>query len=176
MIKIEFPVMNVQMISLEKIFANNYNPNKVAPPEMRLLEMSIIEDGFTQPLVCYYDDKNDKYILIDGFHRYRVAKERLKLDKVPVTIIDKPLEQRMASTIRHNRARGVHGIKEMEYIVQKLVTSGWEDSKISEELGMEIEEVFRFKQSTGLKTAFSNHKFSKSWKAFEKKYYSKKKK
>lgn len=171
--KITFPVLNVKMVLLSQIVANDYNPNKIASPEMKLLELSIIEDGFTQPLVCYYDKLNDKYILIDGFHRYLVAKEKFLLKEVPVTVIDKPLENRMASTIRHNRARGVHGVKEMGVIVQKLINSGWNDEKISLELGMDLEEVFRFKQSAGLKAAFSNHDFSKSWRAFEKKYYKK---
>ena len=170
---IEFPVLNVKLVSLNKIIANDYNPNKVAPPEMDLLELSIIEDGFTQPLVCYYDENSDKYILIDGFHRYRVSKERLGLSKVPVTIINRSLENRMASTIRHNRARGTHEVNKMEIIVKELVSKGWNDKKIAEKLGMDLEEVFRFKQTSGFKEAFSNHEFSKSWVAFEKKYYKK---
>ena len=172
--KIDFPVLNVKMVRLSQIVANDYNPNKVASPEMKLLELSIVEDGFTQPLVCYYDKVKDRYILIDGFHRYLVAKEKLFLKEVPVTVIDKPLENRIASTIRHNRARGVHGVTEMENIVQRLIKIGWSDKRISKELGMDIEEVFRFKQSSGLKAAFSNHSFSKSWSAFENKYYKKK--
>lgn len=171
--EITFPVMAVRFVPLIKIQANDYNPNRVASPEMNLLELSIMEDGFTQPLVCYYQEKEEKYILIDGFHRYRVAKERLNLEVVPVTVIDKPMEERMASTIRHNRARGTHEITGMEIIVQRLVDKGWSDKRISRELGMELEEVFRFKQATGLKSAFSNHTFSKSWITFEKRYYKK---
>lgn len=170
---IEFPVLSVKLVSLSKIIANDYNPNRVAPPEMDLLELSIIEDGFTQPLVCYYDKNSDKYILIDGFHRYRVSKERLGLSEVPVTVIDRSLENRITSTIRHNRARGTHEVNKMELIVKKLVNNGWDDIKISKKLGMDIEEVFRFKQVSGLKEAFSNHEFSKSWVAFENKYYKK---
>lgn len=172
--KIDFPVMGVKLVPITKIYANDYNPNRVASPEMDLLELSISEDGFTQPVVCYHQEKDDKYILIDGFHRYRVAKERLDLEFVPVTVIDKPIEERMASTIRHNRARGTHEINGMELIIQNLVTKGWSDKRISKELGMGIEEVFRFKQSSGLKNAFSNHTFSKSWIAFEERYYKKK--
>lgn len=170
--RIKFPVMAVKLVPIFKIHANNYNPNNVACPELDLLELSISEDGFTQPLVCYYQKDRDDYILVDGFHRYRVAKERFNLEVVPVTVIDKPLEERMASTIRHNRARGTHSIEGMEIIIQNLVNKGWNDKRISKELGMEIEEVFRFKQSSGLKSAFSNHVFSKSWKTFEERYYS----
>ena len=171
--KIAFPVLAVKMVPLIQIHANHYNPNKVAEPELELLELSIREDGFTQPLVCYFDNEKEGYLLIDGFHRYQVAKERLNLKEVPVTVIDKPLEHRMASTVRHNRARGTHGIEKMSKIVQQLVASGWTDDRIAKELGMEAEEVFRFKQSSGLKSAFSNHQFSRSWTDFEKKYYQK---
>ena len=171
--KIAFPVLAVKMVPLNKIHANHYNPNKVAEPELELLELSIREDGFTQPLVCYFDNEKEGYLLIDGFHRYQVAKERLNLKEVPVTVIDKPLENRMASTVRHNRARGTHGIEKMSKIVQQLVANGWADERIAKELGMDAEEVFRFKQSSGLKRAFSNHQFSRSWSDFEKKYYQK---
>ncbi|EHQ8829090.1 ParB-like nuclease domain-containing protein, partial [Enterococcus faecalis] len=165
------PVLNVKLVPLTKIIANDYNPNKVAPPEMDLLELSIIEDGYTQPLVCYYDGNFDRYILIDGFHRYRVAKERLSLSEVPVTVINRSLENRIASTIRHNRARGTHEVGKMEVVVKNLVDKGWNDTKIAKKLGMDMEEVFRFKQSSGLKEAFSNHEFSKSWISFENRYY-----
>lgn len=170
-VMIQFPVLNVKLVSLNKIIANDYNPNKVAPPEMELLEVSIVEDGFTQPVVCYYDERSDRYILIDGFHRYRVAKERLKISEIPVTVINKSLENRIASTIRHNRARGTHEVGKMEVIVKNLVSKGWNDVKIAKKLGMDIEEVFRFKQANGLKEAFSNHEFSKSWISFENRYY-----
>ncbi|MDP8584272.1 ParB/RepB/Spo0J family partition protein, partial [Listeria innocua] len=152
---ITFPVMDVRLVPITKIQANDYNPNRVASPEMNLLELSIIEDGFTQPLVCYYKEKEEKYILVDVLHRYRVAKERLNLKVVPVTVIDKPIEERMASTIRHNRARGTHEIRGMEIVIQRIVKKGWSDKRISKELGMDIEEVFRFKQvSGGMATVF----------------------
>lgn len=102
---IEFPVLNIKMVDIDKVVANDYNPNKVAPPEMKLLKHSIEEDGYTQPIVTYYDEENDKYIVVDGFHRYRCAKEYFHLAKVPIVTIDKNLSNRMASTIRHNRAR-----------------------------------------------------------------------
>ena len=173
--KITFPVLEVKMVPIKKVFANDYNPNKVAPPEMILLKHSIEQDGYTQPIVTYYDKKNDEYIIVDGFHRYRCAKEYFNLEEIPVVVINKTLKNRMASTIRHNRARGTHQIKDMSIIVKDLTSFGWSDEKICDELGMELDEVIRLKQITGLKEAFQNHEFSKSWDEFEKKYYSEEK-
>lgn len=169
--KIDFPVLNVQMIPIEKLEANDYNPNKVATPEMKLLKLSIEEDGYTQPIVVYYDEDNDKYIIVDGFHRYRVGKEMLGLKELPCTVIDKSLDNRMASTIRHNRARGTHQIRGMSDIVIDLTREGWSEEEICKKLGMELDEVIRLKQISGLKEAFQNHEFSKSWEEFESKYY-----
>ena len=167
--EIKFPVMQVRMMVLDKIVANDYNPNSVAPPEMELLRLSIEEDGYTQPVVTYYDEEIDRYIIVDGFHRYRCAKEYFDIKEIPITVINKRIEDRMASTIRHNRARGVHAIKGMSSIVLSLIDKGWKDSQIAKHLGMELEEVFRLKQISGLKEAFSNHTFSKSWEEFESK-------
>jgi len=165
--KIEFPVLSVRMIPLEKIITNDYNPNKVAKTEMKLLKHSIEEDGYTQPLVVYYDEERDLYIIVDGFHRYRCAKEYFNLKEVPCTVIDKKIEDRMASTIRHNRARGTHQIKDMSVVVSDLYKMGWKDQEICKHLGMELDEVLRLKQITGLKEAFSHYEFSKSWEEYE---------
>ena len=165
--EIEFPVLNVKMVDIDKVVANDYNPNKVAPPEMELLRHSIEEDGYTQPIVTYYDKNKDIYIVVDGFHRYRVAKESLHLKQVPIVTIDKDLENRMASTIRHNRARGTHQIVDMSHIVLTLTENGWTEDQISKHLGMELDEIIRLKQITGLKETFANHTFSKSWEEFE---------
>ncbi|BDQ46929.1 IbrB-like domain-containing protein [Enterococcus faecalis] len=119
--KIDMPVLNVKMVPIGKIKSNNYNPNHVTEPEMVLLKLSILEDGYTQPIVCYRDDKKDKYIIINGFHRYIIGKSKLDLKELPVVLIDKPLEQRMSSTIRHNRARGKHEIDKMSELVLLLV-------------------------------------------------------
>ena len=107
------PVYHVIAVPFEKVKTNTYNPNKVAPPEMRLLYRSILEDGYTQPVVCYYAKSQDLYVIVDGFHRWRVMKEHHDIYErehgmLPVSVIDKPLSNRMASTIRHNRARGSH--------------------------------------------------------------------
>ena len=165
--EIEFPVLNVKMVDIDKVEANDYNPNKVATPELVLLRKSIEEDGYTQPIVTYYDKKRDKYIVVDGFHRYKCAKDYFFLKQVPVVTINKDLKHRMASTIRHNRARGTHQIRDMSKIVTNLLKKGWSDEQICIELGMELDEVIRLKQISGLKDAFANHVFSKSWEEFE---------
>lgn len=165
--EIQFPVLNVRMVDINKIVANDYNPNKVAPPEMQLLRHSIEEDGYTQPIVTYYDKNKDQYVVVDGFHRYRVAKESFHLTQVPIVTIDKTIENRMASTIRHNRARGTHQIMDMSHVVAILTEKEWNEQKISKELGMELDEIIRLKQITGLKEVFANHVFSKSWQEFE---------
>lgn len=167
MADITFPVMNVKMVDINKVIANDYNPNKVAPPEMKLLKHSIEEDGYTQPIVTYYDSENDIYIVVDGFHRYKCAKEYFHLKEIPVVTINKDLSNRMASTIRHNRARGTHQIIDMSKIVVDLTANGWDEKQIAEHLGMELDEIIRLKQVSGLKEAFADHVFSKSWEEFE---------
>lgn len=168
------PVDLVEWIPAEKVLANDYNPNKVASIELDLLHTSICADGFTQPIVAYRLD-DEHYEIVDGFHRNKVGQysdisEKLK-GHLPLTVIDKPLAERMGSTIRHNRARGTHQIRSMSDIVLALTKEGWSDAKISENLGMELDEIIRLKQITGLKEAFQNHEFSKSWTEFEHKYY-----
>lgn len=170
--KITFPVLNVKMVPIDKVDENGYNPNKVATPELALLERSIREDGFTQPIVCYYIPKIDRYKIVDGYHRFFLARKRLRLKEVPVTVIDKSLAHRMASTIRHNRARGTHSIEGMSNIIEMLIRSGWDESEIALNLGMDKEEVIRLKQNTFLKDIFANHDFSDSWEEFEERYYS----
>jgi ParB-like chromosome segregation protein Spo0J len=162
------PVYNVLRIPLSKIKANSYNPNSVAPPEMQLLETSIWEDGYTQPVVCYYDKDEDMYIVVDGFHRYRICKESKRVNErengtLPIVVIDKEIGDRMASTIRHNRARGSHNIELMSSIVAELVEIGKGDAWICKHIGMSSDELLRLKQITGLASLFLNQDFSKSW-------------
>ena len=162
----------VQWIKQDDIQANEYNPNHVATPEMKLLYESIKLDGYTMPIVTY-DLGNGKREIVDGFHRNRVGREHSDIKKrvhgyLPVSTIDKPADERIGSTIRHNRARGTHGIRPMADIVIDLARSGWDDLKICQKLGMDLDEVIRLKQITGLKEAFMNHDFSKSWEEFEK--------
>lgn len=159
----EHPVSFVKWIEIEKISANDYNPNDVAPPEMKLLEHSILSDGFTQPIVVWEND--NKYEVVDGFHRFLIGK-KLKMSHLPVVIINAGRanrEDRIASTIRHNRARGKHQIDSMSNIVLELSRRNWTDKKIAKEIGMEPDEVLRLKQITGLAEMFKDHEFSEAW-------------
>jgi ParB-like chromosome segregation protein Spo0J len=166
------PVYGVKRVPLDKLKANDYNPNSVAPPEMALLETSIWEDGFTQPIVTFYDKANDMYIVVDGFHRYTVGRtsERIRERErgtLPIVVIDKELGDRMASTIRHNRARGSHNIELMSTIVSELVEMGKGDRWICNHIGMSPDELLRMKQITGVAALFANRDFSNSWDAEE---------
>ena len=162
------PVYNIKAIPVEKLRANEYNPNSVAPPEMELLYRSIKEDGYTMPIVVFHHEKDDVYEIVDGFHRYTVMlkypdiREREK-GMLPCSVIEKPIGERMASTIRHNRARGSHNIDLMSNIVAELVELGKSDIWISKYLGMSMDEILRLKQITGLASLFKGHEFSKSW-------------
>lgn len=162
------PVYNIKRVPVDKIQANSYNPNHVAPPEMKLLYKSILEDGYTMPIVCYYLEAEDKYEIVDGFHRYTVIKKHKDIfDReggcLPVTVINKPISDRMASTIRHNRARGSHDVELMTNIVTELVDSGCSDRWIMKNIGMDADELLRLKQISGLASLFKNREFSQSW-------------
>jgi ParB-like chromosome segregation protein Spo0J len=161
--KIDWLCMTPILVSASKVVANDYNPNKVAKPEMKLLKKSIEDNGFCFPIVTIYDKDNDNYIIIDGFHRYTVLTEYLKSKEIPIVVLEHDIKKRMAATIQFNRARGTHQIIDMSNIVSDLFAKGWDDDKICEHLGMELDEVIRLKQVSGLKSAFGDHEFSKSW-------------
>lgn len=159
------PVYNVIAVPVDKIVANSYNPNVVAPPEMTLLELSIWEDGYTMPCVCYYIPEQDIYELVDGFHRYQVMKTSQRIYErekglLPVVVIDKDISNRMASTIRHNRARGTHSIELMTNIVAELTQAGMSDSWILRNIGMDKDELLRLKQISGLAALFADKEFT----------------
>ncbi len=161
------PVYNVVAVPLEKVYANEYNPNVVAPPEMKLLELSIWEDGYTMPCVCYYIKEEDRYEIVDGFHRYMVMKTSKRIFErenglLPVAVIDKDISERMASTIRHNRARGAHQVELMSSIVAELTKSGMSDAWIMRNIGMSKDELLRMKQITGLAELFADKDFGRS--------------
>lgn len=150
------PVYNVKRVPLDKIEANDYNPNKVAKREMELLYKSILEDGYTMPIVCYYDESKDKYTIVDGFHRYSTMLLHKDIHKreegcIPVSVIEKDINERMASTIRHNRARGKHEV-ELQASLVGMLKDGWSELEIMDQLGMTLEEVQRL---IGLKGIFS---------------------
>lgn len=165
------PVDFVKWVKSENVVANDYNPNKVAPPEMELLEISIMNDGYTQPVVTF--PKEDKVEVVDGFHRTRVSKEsKIVRQRVygytPTVIIRKEQQDkndRIASTIRHNRARGKHQIDAMSEIILELKNRNWKNERIARELGMDEEEILRLCQITGLQDIFKDDDFSKSWEA-----------
>jgi ParB-like chromosome segregation protein Spo0J len=163
------PVDFVKWVPSYQVIANDYNPNSVAPPEMKLLEHSIREDGYTQPIVSW--NREDIYEVIDGFHRSRVGKESKVVSKriksyLPLVVINEGRNSkgdRIASTIRHNRARGKHKVDSMSEIVLDLKKRNWNDEKIGRELGMDPDEVLRLTQITGLAEMFSNREFSQAW-------------
>ena len=166
------PVYHVIAVPIEKIVPNTYNPNTVAPPEMKLLYDSIREDGYTMPIVCYYMAEEDVYVIVDGFHRYRVMLDYPDIRErengmLPVSVINKSIDNRMASTIRHNRARGSHNVDLMSNIVKELHELGRSDAWISKHLGMDKDEILRLKQLTGLTALFKDISFGRAWQPVE---------
>lgn len=161
--KITLPCMRPVIVPLDKVQANDYNPNHVSDNNMQLLLQSIKDNGFCFSVVTIYDDILEKYIVIDGFHRYLIFKDYLQADVIPVVVLNEDISQRMASTVQFNRARGVHQVDLMGDLVQKLVESGASDEDISQHLGMDMEEVYRLKQITGIAEIFKNANHSKAW-------------
>lgn len=162
------PVSNVKWVPIEKVVANDYNPNSVATNELKLLHTSIDHDGYTQPIVTIYDQKKDQYVIVDGFHRYFVCKTYPDIferngGEVPVVVLEKGINDRMASTIRHNRARGKHSITGMANIVFAMLDNGATDEEILLELGMEAEELIRLKHITGFSKLFESTEYRKAW-------------
>lgn len=167
------PVDCVLWVKNDSVHANDYNPNSVAPPEMELLRLSISADGYTQPIVSMLEENGETREVIDGFHRNRVGKECAEIQQrvhgyLPVVTINEDrtkINDRVASTIRHNRARGKHKIEAMSDIVIDLKKRNWSDEKISKNLGMDKDEVLRLCQIGGLVELFSNKEFSEAWEA-----------
>jgi hypothetical protein len=162
------PVNDVRWVPVEDVIANNWNPNKVAANEMRLLYISIKADGYTQPVVTTWDEENKKYVVVDGFHRYTILKTYKDIHEstggmVPIVVIDKPVGDRMASTVRHNRARGKHSVAGMGQIVFGMLDAGKTDEQICRELGMEAEELLRLKHVTGFAKLFENVEYKRAW-------------
>ncbi|HFZ8993768.1 TPA: IbrB-like domain-containing protein [Citrobacter freundii] len=161
------PVDCVLWVNHEAITPNDYNPNHVAPPEKKLLQKSIEADGFTQPIVVA-DTEAERYEIIDGFHRHDLATGKAELRAqlkgyLPVTCLQRNRHERIAATIRHNRARGRHQIHPMSEIVRELSLQGWSETKIGKELGMDKDEVLRLKQINGLQELFAGRRFSNAW-------------
>lgn len=162
------PVANVQFVPIEKVEANDYNPNAVAPNEMKLLYTSIAADGYTQPVVVIYDEPRDRYVIVDGFHRYTIMRTFKDINEanagmLPVVVIDKDINDRMASTIRHNRARGKHSVAGMASMVFTMLEEGWDDTEICNEVGVSPEELLRLKHVTGFSKLFENGEYRMAW-------------
>ncbi len=160
------PVTCPQLVPVDLVHGNEYNPNKVAPPEMRLLTLSIEKDGMTMPVVVA-DDKNG-WVVVDGFHRRRVAKAKAHIRQslggyLPIVRLNKSLEDRITSTVRHNMARGAHQVELTAKLVTLLRRHNWTNERIGKELGMDPDEVLRLKQMQGLAEAFSDREFSRAW-------------
>jgi ParB-like chromosome segregation protein Spo0J len=162
------PVDRVRWVNIDKVTPNDYNPNSVANIEMGLLYTSILHDGYTQPIVTIYDEDKEKYTIVDGFHRYFTCKNNQDILNrnqgcVPIVVIKKDINDRMASTVRHNRARGSHSISGMSNMVFKMLENGWKDSEICNELGMQPEELLKLKHITGFSKLFENVEYKKAW-------------
>lgn len=162
------PIDYVIWVPIEKVEPNGYNPNSVATVEMGLLYKSIKKDGYTQPVVTIYDEKRDKYVIVDGFHRYYVCKTKKdifdrNMGMLPIVIIDKNISERMAATVRHNRARGEHSIDGMSNLVFKMLENGMSDADVCNELGMEPEEILKLKHLTGFSKLFKDTEYKKAW-------------
>lgn len=162
------PVGYVRWVNIDMIEANDYNPNLVASKELKLLAVSVLHDGYTQPIVTIWDEKSQKFIIVDGYHRYFLMKTNKKIQElnkglVPIVVIEKDINDRMASTIRHNRARGKHTINGMSSLVTNMIKNGWDDVQICNELGLEPDELLRLKHMTGISSLFLDKEFGKSW-------------
>lgn len=166
--EVQQPIDDVQWVPVEKVEPNDYNPNSVAKVEMGLLYTSISHDGYTQPIVTIYDPAKDKYVIVDGFHRYFTCKNNKDIyeknkGRLPIVVIKKDINDRMASTVRHNRARGKHSVAGMSSMVFKMLENGWKDEDICKELGMEPEELIRLKHITGFSKLFKDTEYKRSW-------------
>ena len=164
---IKLPCLNVKVVDIDQVQANTYNPNAVADNNMRLLEESILSNGFCFPVVTIYDPDLEKYVIIDGFHRYLIFRDWLEAKQIPIIELEHDISQRMAATVQFNRARGVHQVELMGDLVQALVKQGVSDEDIAQRLGMELEEVFRLKQITGIAELFKHQTYSRAWEMVE---------
>ena len=161
--KIEIPCLNVKMVDIDMVQANNYNPNNVPKDKMELLKQSIIDNGMCFPIVTIWSEEDQKYIIVDGFHRYTIFKDYLNQKELPIVVLKHNISQRMSATIQFNKARGVHAVDGDADIVRSLIEQGLSEEEISKHLGIDLETVLRYKQLTGIVELFKNVEYSKSW-------------
>lgn len=167
-VNLPHPALGIQLVPVDSVQGNDYNPNKVAPPEMRLLQLSIAKDGLTMPVVVADDPETQGHVVVDGFHRTTVVKTIKKVRDslagyLPVVKLNKSVEDRITSTVRHNMARGTHQVELSAKLVTALKKHNWTNERIGMELGMDPDEVLRLKQITGLAEAFADKEFSQAW-------------
>lgn len=162
--EIQIPCMNIKLIDRNMIIANNYNPNTVPKDKMELLKESIIDNGFCFPIVVIWDDEKEKYVIIDGFHRYTICqKEWLDIKHVPVVVLEHDISKRMIATVQFNKARGIHQIDLDADIIKCLIEQGLSDEEISNHLKLDLDTIYRYKQLTGISSLFSKVEYSTSW-------------
>lgn len=161
---IKIPCVDTIMMDRDRLVANNYNPNSVSSDKMQLLKQSIIDNGWCFPIVTIYDPDDDKYVIIDGFHRWRIAQEDwLDLKQVPIVILEHDIAQRQIATIQFNKARGVHQVDLDAEVIRSLVGQGMSDDDIAVHLGIDVDTVYRYKQITGIAELFRDSEYSTSW-------------
>ena len=162
--KIKIPCMNIKLVPRELVIANNYNPNSVAVDRMELLKQSIIDNGFCFPIVTIWDNDLEKYVIIDGFHRFTICQpDWLDITEVPIVVLDHDISKRMAATMQFNKARGVHQVDLDADLIRSLLEQGQNEEEISIHLGIDIETIHRYKSLTGIAELFKNSQYSMSW-------------
>ncbi|PNC22653.1 chromosome partitioning protein ParB [Akkermansia muciniphila] len=162
--KIDIPCLNVQMVDREELQANDYNPNTVPRDKMLLLKQSILDNGFCFPIVTIWSEEDEKYIIVDGFHRFTICQpEWLNIKKVPIVVLKHDLSQRMTATVQFNKARGVHAVDKDADIVKALLEQGKKEEEIANSLGLDLDTVLRYKQMTGILALFEGVNYSHSW-------------
>jgi len=160
---LKLPALTTILVPIELVQANNYNPNHVDDSNMKLLELSILQNGFAFPVVTVWDPDLEKFVIVDGFHRYQIMKDYIKATHLPIVVLEHDISKRLAATVQFNRARGVHQVDLMGELVRSLFEQGQDDEAIAKQLGMDIEEVFRLKQITGIAELFKNQIYSRAW-------------
>ena len=162
--KIKIPCLNVKLVPREMVIANNYNPNFVASDHMELLKQSIIDNGFCFPIVTIWDNDLEKYVIIDGFHRFTICQpDWLDITEVPIVILEHNISKRMAATVQFNKARGIHQVDIDAELIRALLEQGQSEDEISIHLGIDTETIHRYKSLTGIAELFKNSQYSMSW-------------
>lgn len=162
--KISFPCLQTKLVPRDMVQANNYNPNHVSGDKMQLLKQSIIDNGFCFPIVTIWDADIEKYVIVDGFHRWTICqKQWLDIAQIPVVVLEHDITKRMTATVQFNKARGVHQVDLDAEIIRSLIQQGMSEEEISVHLGIDVETIHRYKQLTGIAEIFKTAEYSTSW-------------